>query len=68
MPATKPRRRSPSLPVSPKTRKLAEGIADPFMFQEYYRDRAPDYLGKEFGPQFAQAVEKLATGLVAGAD
>ena len=32
------------------------------MFQEYYRDRAPDYLGKEFGPQFAQAVEKLPAG------
>ena len=32
------------------------------MFQDYYRDRAPDYLGKEFGPQFAQAVAKLAPG------
>ena len=37
-------------------------VADPFMFQDYYRDRAPDYLGKEFGPPFAQAVEKLAPG------
>ena len=42
--------------------ELTESLADPFMFQEYYRDRAPDYLGKEFGPQFAQAVEKLPTG------
>lgn len=42
--------------------KAADGVADPFMFQEYYRDRAGDYLGKEFGPQFAQAVEKLAPG------
>ena len=42
--------------------KLASGLADPFMFQDYYRDRAPDYLGKEFGPQFAQAVETLAPG------
>ncbi len=32
------------------------------MFQDYYRDRAPDYLGKEFGPRFAQAVAKLAPG------
>ena len=32
------------------------------MFQDYYRDRAPDYLGKEFGPQFAQAVQKLPSG------
>jgi peptidyl-prolyl cis-trans isomerase C len=46
----------------PEDAKLAESLADPFMFQDYYRDRAPDYLGKEFGPQFAQAVEKLPTG------
>lgn len=46
----------------PQDLKVAEGIADPFMFQEYYRDRAPDYLGKEFGPQFAQAIAKLAPG------
>ncbi len=46
----------------PEDSKLASGLADPFMFQDYYRDRAPDYLGKEFGPQFAQAVEKLAPG------
>ncbi len=46
----------------PQDVKLPEPSADPFMFQEYYRDRAPDYLGKEFGPQFAQAVEKLPTG------
>jgi peptidyl-prolyl cis-trans isomerase C len=46
----------------PQDTKAAEGIADPFMFQNYYRDRAPDYLGKEFGPQFAQAVEKVAPG------
>ena len=42
--------------------KLAASLADPFMFQDYYRDRAPDYLGKEFGPQFAQTVAKLAPG------
>lgn len=41
---------------------LPESLADPFMSQEYYRDRAPDYLGKEFGPQFAQAVANLPTG------
>ena len=32
------------------------------MFQDYYRDRAPEYLGKEFGPQFATAVTQLAPG------
>ena len=42
--------------------KLAATLADPFMSQDYYRDRAPDYLGKEFGPQFAQAVAKLTPG------
>lgn len=42
--------------------KVAGSLADPFMFQDYYRDRAPEYLGKEFGPQFALAVAKLATG------
>jgi peptidyl-prolyl cis-trans isomerase C len=52
----------------PEDTKAAEGIADPFMFQDYYRDRAPDYLGKEFGPQFAQAVEKLPSGSWARAD
>ena len=46
----------------PEDSKLAASLADPFMFQDYYRDRAPDYLGKEFGPQFAQAVEKLVPG------
>jgi peptidyl-prolyl cis-trans isomerase C len=46
----------------PEDSKLAVGLADPFMFQEYYRDRTPDYLGKEFGPQFAQAVVGLAPG------
>jgi hypothetical protein len=46
----------------PEDSKLAASLADPFMFQDYYRDRAPDYLGKEFGPQFAQAIAKLAPG------
>jgi peptidyl-prolyl cis-trans isomerase C len=46
----------------PEDSKLAASLADPFMFQEYYRDRALEYLGKEFGPRFALAVEKLAPG------
>jgi hypothetical protein len=41
---------------------MASALADPFMFQEYYRDRAPDFIGKEFGPQFAVAVAKLPPG------
>jgi len=46
----------------PEDAKFAATLADPFMFQEYYRDRAPDYLGKEFGPVFALAVVKLPAG------
>ena len=37
-------------------------VADRFMFQEYYRDRAPDFLAKEFGPNFALAVAKMPAG------
>ena len=46
----------------PEDSKLAAPLADPFMFQDYYRDRAPDNLAKEFGPRFAQAIAKLAPG------
>jgi len=46
----------------PVDAKMASSFADPFMFQDYYRDRAPEYLGKEFGPQFALSVAKLAPG------
>lgn len=46
----------------PEDAAIPGGLADPFMFQDYYRDRAPDFLGKEFGPQFALAVAKLAPG------
>lgn len=46
----------------PEDSRLAATLADRFMFQDYYRDRAPDYVGKEFGPQFAVAVTKLAPG------
>jgi peptidyl-prolyl cis-trans isomerase C len=46
----------------PEDAKIVGSLADPFMFQDYYRDRAPDYLGKEFGPQFALSVAKLVPG------
>jgi hypothetical protein len=46
----------------PEDSKLAVSLADPFMFQDYYGDRAPDALAKEFGPQFAVALEKLKPG------
>ena len=40
----------------------AAALADRFMFQDYYADRPPEALAKEFGPQFAVAVEKLKPG------
>jgi len=43
----------------PEDSKLAVSLADPFMFQDYYGDRAPEALAKEFGPQFVVALEKL---------
>ncbi len=50
------------LAAQPEDSKLAASLADPFMFQEYYRDRAPEFLGKEFGPRFAVEVPKLKAG------
>jgi len=46
----------------PEDSSLAATIADSFMLQEYYRDRAPEFLGKEFGPNFALTVAKLSPG------
>jgi peptidyl-prolyl cis-trans isomerase C len=40
--------------------------ADPFMFQDYYGDRAPYQLAKEFGPAFATELFKLKPGLWQG--
>jgi peptidyl-prolyl cis-trans isomerase C len=37
-------------------------LADPFMYQEYYRERSPEFLGKEFGPNFALAITQLNPG------
>jgi peptidyl-prolyl cis-trans isomerase C len=46
----------------PEDSKLAASSADQFMFQDYYGDRAPEAIAKEFGPQFAVALEKLRPG------
>jgi len=32
------------------------------MFQDYYGDRTPEALAKEFGPQFAVALEEVKPG------
>jgi len=50
------------LASQPVDAKVAGSLADPFMFQDYYRDRAPDFLAKEFGPPFALAVARLPPG------
>jgi peptidyl-prolyl cis-trans isomerase C len=52
----------PKLAGQPVDAKIAGSLADPFMFQDFYRDRAPDYLAKEFGPPFALAVARLPPG------
>jgi peptidyl-prolyl cis-trans isomerase C len=36
--------------------------ADPFMFQDYYAERTPDQISREFGPDFAKAVFRLKPG------
>ena len=46
----------------PVDSKVAETMGDRFMFQDYYGDRAPDAIAKEFGPPFAVALEKLKPG------
>jgi peptidyl-prolyl cis-trans isomerase C len=43
----------------PEESSLGKELADPFMFQDYYGDRAPDQLAKEFGPAFAIGLYKL---------
>ena len=50
----------------PENTPIGKELADPFMFQDYYGDRAPDQLAKEFGPSFATGLYKLKTGLWQG--
>jgi len=46
----------------PEDFTVAPSLADKFMFQDYYRDQATEAIAKEFGPQFAVAIEKLKPG------
>jgi len=46
----------------PEDAAVADSLADAFMFQDYYRERSPEFLGKEFGPNFAVAIEHLSPG------
>ena len=46
----------------PEDSSFAASVGDRFMFQDYYGDRTPSAIAKEFGPQFAVALEKLKPG------
>ncbi len=46
----------------PEDSAVAASLADRFMFQDYYGDQATEAIAKEFGPQFAVAIEKLKPG------
>ena len=46
----------------PEDSPLIPSVADRFMFQDYYGDRTPSAIAKEFGPQFAVALEKVKPG------
>ena len=46
----------------PEDSKFAASFGDQFMFQDYYGDRTPEAIAKEFGPQFAVALENLKPG------
>ena len=50
------------LAAEPANSRVAAGLADPFMLQDYYGDRSPQQLAKEFGPHFAQALFELKPG------
>ena len=47
---------------------VAAGLADPFMFQDYYADRTPEQVAGIFGSQFAEALFQLAPGAWQGPD
>jgi hypothetical protein len=46
----------------PENSNQASSVADPFMFQDYYGDRTPEQLAKEFGPTFARGLFELKPG------
>jgi peptidyl-prolyl cis-trans isomerase C len=46
----------------PEESPLAAALTDRFMFQDYYGDRSPEQLSKEFGQKFARAIFQLEPG------
>jgi peptidyl-prolyl cis-trans isomerase C len=49
-----------TLEGQPEDSERASSLADAFMFQDYYADSTPEEVSREFGPEFSQAVGKLA--------
>jgi peptidyl-prolyl cis-trans isomerase C len=45
----------------------ATALADPFMFRDYYAERTPEQIIREFGPNFAKAVFRTQARRVGGA-
>jgi len=48
--------------IAGKPANAPDAVADPFMFQDYYAERTPDQIAKEFGPDFAKALFRLKPG------
>jgi peptidyl-prolyl cis-trans isomerase C len=46
----------------PEDSNVTASLSDSFMFQDYYGDRTPSAIAKEFGPPFAVAIEKVKPG------
>jgi peptidyl-prolyl cis-trans isomerase C len=46
----------------PAASPVAAALADPFMLHDFYGDRSPEQLAKEFGPDFALALFQLRPG------
>jgi peptidyl-prolyl cis-trans isomerase C len=55
-----------NLAGEPQDSERAASLADPFMFQDYYADATPEEIAREFGPEFARALRKLAPGVWQG--
>jgi hypothetical protein len=50
------------LSAKPAGTRFKVALGDPFMLQDYYADRSPQQLAKEFGPNFAAALFQLKPG------
>jgi hypothetical protein len=46
----------------PSDTSATAAAADPFMFRDYYAERTPEQITREFGPNFTKAVLRLSPG------